>query len=120
GGGVSEAAFLEDLSRMIGDYDRLSSSTSTGRGHRSVSQQLHRERILDVADLAALPKGRAVVLASGARPTLIRTQPWMSGPHAAAVRASIAAHDPQTERTLHEARTELADVGAAAETQEER
>ncbi len=114
GGGVSEAAFLEDLSRMIGDYDRLSSSTSSGRGHRTVSQQLHRERILDVADLAALPKGRAVVLASGSRPTLIRTTPWMAGPHAAAVRASIAAHDPQAERTIHQAQTDLVTVQASS------
>ncbi|MFS0706255.1 type IV secretory system conjugative DNA transfer family protein [Cellulomonas sp. 179-A 9B4 NHS] len=115
GGGVSEGAFLEDLSRVIGDYDRLSSSTSSGRGHRTVSQQLHRERILDVADLAAMPKGRAVVLASGARPTLIRTQPWMTGPHAAAVRASIAAHDPVAERTIREGQTELAAVAAVEE-----
>ncbi|PYF96369.1 Type IV secretory pathway, VirD4 component, TraG/TraD family ATPase [Georgenia satyanarayanai] len=113
GGGVSEAAFLEDLSRMIGDYDRLSSSTSHGRGHRTVSQQLHRERILDVADLAALPKGRAVVMASGSRPTLIRTQPWMHGPHAAEVEASIAAHDPQAERTIREAQSAAAAVEAA-------
>ncbi len=119
GGGVSEAAFLEDLSRIIGDYDRLSSSTSYGRGQRTVSQQLHRERILDVADLAALPKGRAVVLASGSRPTLIRTQPWMTGPHAAQVRASIAAHDPQAERTIREAETELAAVDAALSTEKE-
>lgn len=80
GGGASEANFLEDLSRMIGDYDRLSSSTSTRRGQRTVSQQTRREHIMDVADLAALPKGRAVVLVSGARPTLIRTVPWMAGP----------------------------------------
>lgn len=112
GGGVSEAAFLEDLTRIIGDYDRLSSSTSHGKGHRTVSQQLHRERILDVADLAALPKGRAVVMASGNRPTLIRTQPWMTGPHAEQVRASIAAHDPQAERTIRQAETETAAVSA--------
>lgn len=118
GGGVSEAAFLEDLSRMIGDYDRQGSSVSYGRGHRTVSQQLHRERILDVADLAAMPKGRAVVLASGSRPTLIRTQPWMTGPHAEGVRASIAAHDPQAERTIREAQTELAAVAATVDQQE--
>ncbi|MBD3784698.1 MAG: TraM recognition domain-containing protein, partial [Micrococcales bacterium] len=76
GGGVSEDAFLESLSKLIGDYDRQASSVSSGRGGRSVNQQLHRERILDVADLAAMPKGRAVVLSSGNRPTLIRTQPW--------------------------------------------
>lgn len=118
GGGVSEAAFLEDLSRMIGDYDRQGSSVSYGRGHRTVSKQLHRERILDVADLAAMPKGRAVVLSSGSRPTLIRTQPWMTGPHAEGVRASIAAHDPQAERTIHEAQTELAAVAATVDQQE--
>jgi type IV secretory pathway TraG/TraD family ATPase VirD4 len=111
GGGVSEAAFLEDLSRIIGDYDRLASSTSHGR-ERTVSRQLQRERILDVADLAALPKGRAIVLASGSRPTLIRTVPWMSGPHAAAVTASIAAHDPQAERTIRESHIEVATVTA--------
>ena len=62
-----------------------------------------------------MPKGRAVVLASGARPTLIRTQPWMTGPHAAAVRASIAAHDPQAERTIREAETEMAAVDEVLE-----
>ena len=118
GGGVSEDTFLESLSKLIGDYDRLSSSTSYGRGHRTVSQQLHRERILDVADLGALPKGRAVVLASGSRPSVIRTVPWMAGPHAAAVEASIAAHDPQAERTIREAHDELAAVEAAVEVEE--
>ncbi|MDO5645937.1 MAG: TraM recognition domain-containing protein [Dermabacter sp.] len=118
GGGVSEAAFLEDLSRLVGDYDRLSSSTSSSRGQRTVSQQLHRERILDVADLGAMPKGRALVLSSGSRPTLIRTIPWMTGPHASAVKASIAAHDPQAQHTLGTAQQELAAVEAFIGTEE--
>lgn len=114
GGGVSEAAFLEDISRMIGDYDRLSSSTSRdGRGHRSVSRQLQRERILDVADLAALPRGRAVVMGSGSRPTLIRTVPWMSGPHATEVEASIKAHDPGAAETIRGAHDDLVVAQAA-------
>lgn len=116
GGGVSEGTFLEDLSRIIGDFDRIQTSTSSGRGHRSVSQQLHRERILDIADLAAMPKGRAVVLASGSRPTLIRTQPWMTGPHADQVRASIAAHDPESERTITQADNELHAITATSST----
>ena len=110
GGGVREDRFLESLSKIVGDYDQLSTSTSSGRGQRTTSRQLVRRRILDVDELAAMPKGRAVVLASGARPTLIRTQPWMSGPHAGAVRASIAAHDPQARRTIDEAQRELAAV----------
>lgn len=118
GGGVAEDAFLESISKLIGDYDRIASTVSTGRGGRGVSSQLHRERILDVSDLGALPKGRAIVLASGSRPTLIRTQPWMTGPHADAVRASIAAHDPQAERTICEAQQEVAAVAAAEPAQE--
>ncbi|PPF81685.1 conjugal transfer protein [Pseudoclavibacter sp. RFBJ3] len=99
GGGVSEAAFLDELSKLVGDHDRELSSLSYGRGHRTVSKQLHRERILDVAELSALPRGRALVLASGSRPTLIRTRSWMQGPHAARIRASITAHQPGGDAT---------------------
>jgi type IV secretory pathway TraG/TraD family ATPase VirD4 len=94
GGGAKEPEFLNELSQMIGDYDRRTTSTSVGRGTRSTSHGVQRERTLDVADLGALPRGRAVVFASGAPATLVETIPWMNGPHAAALRASVAAHDP--------------------------
>jgi len=96
GGGVSEVEFLEQLSRLIGDFDLQSASVthSPGRGGgRSTSVSVRRERILDVAELAALPSGRVIVLGSGARPTLARTLAWMDGPHADAVRQSITRHD---------------------------
>ena len=99
GGGVKERDFLDNVSALIGDYDKTTRSVSTGRGHRQTSEHLSRERILDAADLAALPPGRAVVLASGARPTLIRTQPWWTGPHATAVHASLARHQPTATTT---------------------
>jgi type IV secretory pathway TraG/TraD family ATPase VirD4 len=94
GGGVKEPEFLGELSQMIGDYDKHTTSRSVGRGSRSTSYQVQRERTLDVAELGALPRGRAIVLASGAPATLVETVPWMRGPQAEAVRASIAAHDP--------------------------
>jgi len=99
GGGVSEVEFLEQLSRLVGDFDLPNTSVthSPGRnGGRSTSRSVRRERILAVSDLAALPAGRVIVLGSGARPTLARTLPWMHGPDATAVRASIAHHDPGT------------------------
>ena len=108
-GGVKEEEFLERLSKLIGSYDKetrsvsTKSSTSLWSAGAQTSRQLNRERIFDVDDLAALPKGRAVVLSTGNRPTLVATEPWMTGPHAAAVRTSIASHDPQADRTLHEA-----------------
>jgi type IV secretory pathway TraG/TraD family ATPase VirD4 len=108
GGGVSETQFLEDLSRLVGDFDRIASSTSTNRGQRTVSQQLQRERILDVADLGAMPKGRALVIGSGSRPTLIRTQPWMTSRYAPQIKASIAAHDPRAPQTLTDAEQTIA------------
>lgn len=95
GGGVAETDFLRDLSEIIGDYDRVHASVSHSRGQRSLSRDVRSERILDVADLAALPKGRAVVIASGSKPTLVHTVPWMQGPHAAAVQASIDEFDPE-------------------------
>jgi len=95
GGGVKEPEFLGELSQMIGDYDKHTMSTNVGRGSRSTSYQIHRERTLDIADLGALPRGRAIVFASGAPATLIETLPWMTGSRAAEVSASIAAHDPR-------------------------
>lgn len=107
GGGVKEDQFLESLSKLIGDYDRETSSVSVGRGHRSVSRQLTRDRILSIDELSAMPKGRAVVLGSGSRPTLIRTVPWQRGQHKAAVEDSISRFDPQGKNTIEAAEHEL-------------
>jgi type IV secretory pathway TraG/TraD family ATPase VirD4 len=102
GGGVKEPEFLNELSQMVGDYDKHTTSTNVGRGNRSTSHQVQRERTLDVANLGALPRGRAVVFASGAPATLIETVPWMRSPQADAVRASIAAHDPSRRTSPNE------------------
>jgi type IV secretory pathway TraG/TraD family ATPase VirD4 len=97
GGGAKDDAWLESLSRLIGEHDilvRSTSSTPSTLWDQSVNVQPRRQRILDVADLAALPRGRMVVLASGAPPVLARTCPWQQGPHAASIRRSLARWDP--------------------------
>ncbi|WP_293783211.1 type IV secretory system conjugative DNA transfer family protein, partial [uncultured Aeromicrobium sp.] len=98
GGGVSEVEFLDELSRLIGETEFVDVSTSyNGRGHgRSTSRQRRRERILDVADLGALDRGRVIVLAAGARPLLGRTQPWWDSARADEISASLRRHDPAT------------------------
>ncbi len=95
GGGVSETQFLQELSQLIGDYDREAISASISRDGRSTSRQLTNQATMDIADLGALPRGRAVVIASGAPPTLVETVPWMRGPHADAVRKSIEEYGPK-------------------------
>jgi type IV secretory pathway TraG/TraD family ATPase VirD4 len=119
-GGVKEEEFLERLSRLIGSYDKETRSVSRrsgsggawSTGSAQTSRQLTRERILEVDDLGALPKGRAVVLSSGNRPTLVKTIPWMVGPHADAIAASVAAHDPSAQQTLDEASTAVRHITA--------
>lgn len=93
-GGVSETDFLGEMSELVGTYDRETSSVSYNKGVRSTSTSLKRERILEVQELADLPRGRAVMFSSGSRATLVKTVPWYDGPHAAAIKASIAAHEP--------------------------
>ncbi|MFG1913077.1 type IV secretory system conjugative DNA transfer family protein [Kribbella sp. NPDC048928] len=99
GGGVDDAAFLDRLVKIIGDHERLRGSTSTGKEGTSVNRSLHREQILDVSELAALPAGRAIVFSSGSRVTLVRAIPWMERPYADQIRVSFARFDPGTRRT---------------------
>lgn len=95
GSGLSEPKFLSDISDLIGDYRiHISSTSRDGGGMTSRSTQVQRERILDASALAEMPRGRAVILAAGSRATLVKTIPWMSGSHAAAISASVAAHEP--------------------------
>ena len=75
---------------------RSTSSSGSGWGQRSVSRQTRRQRVLDVAELHALPRGRMVVYSSGAPPVLARTAPWQHSPYAEAIKASIARWDPDT------------------------
>lgn len=95
GGGVAEAEFLNELAQLVGEYRYSNMTRSRSKQGNSYSHDDDRkERTLDVSDLAAFPRGRAIMFASGAPAALLETVPWMSGPQADAVRASIAAHDP--------------------------
>lgn len=94
GGGASDSNFLERLSKLIGDYDIVSSSVSYNEGKRGTSRQTQRHNILEVSDLAAMPPGRAVVFPSGIPATMVKTVPWFTRPDAGAVKASLAKYDP--------------------------
>lgn len=80
GSGLSDDKFLPFLAQLVGDLDKRSSSTS-GRSGRSVSSSMQRVRILDVADLAALPRGRAILTSSGMPAGLIELQHYSTKPY---------------------------------------
>lgn len=101
GGGVAEAGFLKDMSELVGTYRYSTVSRSSSRQGVSRSwDDDKRESILEVSDLSSMPRGRALLFASGIRPAMIRTQPWMIGPDAEAIRGSIREHAPKDEAAV--------------------
>lgn len=58
------------------------SSSTSGKSGRSVSSSMQREKIMDVSDLAALPRGRAILTSSGMPAGLIDLQHYSSKPYA--------------------------------------
>ncbi|MCX4099217.1 type IV secretory system conjugative DNA transfer family protein [Nocardia sp. alder85J] len=100
GPGLADAPFLRDISDVVGGHYELVSSLSrskgTGKDSRSTSTSWSRttEVTLTPSDLAAMPPGRALVLASGHRPALVRLVPWWDRDYADQVTASLDRHDP--------------------------
>lgn len=95
GAGIAQADFLTNTSRLIGDHDMVrhdvsSSGKSAGLldSGRSTSTRLQREPILEPGELASLPRGRAIMLSSGAPAALIELRHWSTTDHADQIRAS--------------------------------
>lgn len=92
GAGIDDAKFAEDLSRLIGDHDvSVASRTRDGRGGTSWQTSVRRQRILDAAQIRAMPKGTAVLLATGVRAAMLDLLPWFTGPLAAELTAAAKA-----------------------------
>ncbi|MDE1674707.1 type IV secretory system conjugative DNA transfer family protein [Nocardia gipuzkoensis] len=94
GAGLDDAAFLRDRSELIGPHYELTDSVSKSHGKgggRSTSTSRTTETTLHASDLAALPKGRVVIFASGHRPTLGQAVSWQQRPYAAQIHAALDA-----------------------------
>ena len=78
GPGHKDYRFLEELAHLIGTHTEQQRSTSHGGGDRgrSVSTQTVERQTITAAELAALPFGRMIVLATGRRPILARMVRW--------------------------------------------
>lgn len=93
GAGIAEEKFLAEWNHLIGEHERVTSSrtdSGTGKvfGNTSTTRQLQRESIFDIAELAGMPGGRAVMLASGSRAALIGLTHWSTTDYADQVSAS--------------------------------
>ena len=83
GAGIDDARTAEDISRLVGEHDvPVSAMTRTAAG-ASTSTSLRRQRILGPDEIRALPKGAALLFATGVRAALVHLAPWYAGPHAA-------------------------------------
>ncbi len=91
GPGIDDPRFAADISRLVGDHDVPTRSVSRGQGGRSTSTSLRRQPILPPERIRELPRGRALLLATGTRPAIVRLTPWFTGPQAAEIGAAVTA-----------------------------
>jgi len=91
GAGLDDDEFLEKVSKLIGEHDVATRAVNQGSQNYGEHLSLRRQRILAVEDLRQLPKGTAVLLATGCRPAMLAMQPWYRGPRALEVTKSSQA-----------------------------
>ncbi|GAA4968827.1 type IV secretory system conjugative DNA transfer family protein [Kineococcus glutinatus] len=91
GAGLDDAKLAEDVSRLVGEHDVTVRSYSDGERRRSTSTSLRRQRILPPEDLRALPRGTALLLATGTRAALLQLQPYYHGPRRDEIAAAVSA-----------------------------
>ncbi|MFJ3960814.1 type IV secretory system conjugative DNA transfer family protein [Streptomyces sp. NPDC090036] len=90
GSGIDDADFADKLSRLVGDHDVRTVSVSTSESGRSTSVSMRQERVLPADAIRALPKGSALLLATGIRPALLGLKPWYREPNADRLAAASA------------------------------
>jgi len=90
GAGMDDAKVVEDVSRLIGDHDVAVRSFSDGDRSRSTSTSLRRQRVLPPEDIRALPRGMALLMATGTRVALLHLRPSYSGPRRDEIAEAVA------------------------------
>ncbi|MEV4225533.1 TraM recognition domain-containing protein [Streptomyces bobili] len=90
GSGIDDADFADKLSRLVGDHDVRTVSVSTSESGKSTSVSMRQERVLPADAIRALPKGSALLLATGVRPALLDLKPWYREPDADRLGAASA------------------------------
>ncbi|MEU4486687.1 TraM recognition domain-containing protein [Streptomyces purpurascens] len=90
GSGIDDPDFADKLSRLIGDHDVETTSTSHSESGKSTSVSMRQERILPADAIRALPKGTALCFATGMRAAMLELRPWYREPGAEELSAASA------------------------------
>jgi type IV secretory pathway TraG/TraD family ATPase VirD4 len=90
GSGIDDPDFADKLSRLIGDHDVETTSTSHSESGKSTSVSMRQERILPADAIRALPKGTALCFATGMRAAMLDLRPWYLEPDASHLSAASA------------------------------
>ncbi|MGW3514541.1 TraM recognition domain-containing protein [Streptomyces hydrogenans] len=115
GSGIDDPDFADKLSRMVGDHDVETVSTSHSESGKSTSVSMRQERILPADAIRALPKGSALCLATGMRVAMLDLRPWYAEPGADELAAASArASKAITARALAKAAPRQDDYDSAA------
>ncbi|MFB1044234.1 TraM recognition domain-containing protein [Streptomyces chrestomyceticus] len=114
GSGIDDPDFADKLSRMIGDHDVETTSTSTSESGKSTSVSMRQERILPADAIRALAKGTALCFATGMRAAMLTLRPWYAEPGAQELSAASArASKAITERAVAKAALAQSDFTTA-------
>ncbi|MFH9038187.1 type IV secretory system conjugative DNA transfer family protein [Streptomyces sp. NPDC017966] len=115
GSGIDDPDFADKLSRLIGDHDVETRSTSHSESGNSTSVSVRQERILPADAIRALPKGTALCFATGMRAAMLDLRPWYREPGAEELSAASArASKAITARAIAKHAPTQSDFGKAA------
>ncbi|WP_078917675.1 type IV secretory system conjugative DNA transfer family protein [Streptomyces sp. NRRL S-813] len=121
GAGLDDADFVEKVSKLVGNHDVRTATYSRGREGRSRSYSYRLDPVLPADRIRALPKGTALLLATGVRPALIRLRPWYAEPNAEVISAAAKAETAAiTERASRSWITQHAPTSVSAASRWER
>lgn len=115
GSGIDDPDFADKLSRLIGDHDVETTSTSHSEQGKSTSVSMRQERILPADAIRALPKGTALLFATGMRAAMLDLRPWYAEPGADELAAASGrASKAITARAVDKATAQQTGYGTAA------
>ncbi|MGS2807711.1 type IV secretory system conjugative DNA transfer family protein [Nocardia sp. MW-W600-9] len=119
GGGIAAVDYLQHWSQMAGQHDVADRSRSRGQGGTNRTLSWRAEPILEVSQLAALPKDRALVRLPGHGPVLVSKTWWQDTEYAPLIHRSLKqfATDSQPVALVVPEKPDDADDGPDAEGQ---